>query len=89
MNFIAATVELKDIISDPINAYGLDYRGANAVVPSNGPVSEVRFRVLCYNREGPKLQNFLDWKPGTRALVTGNIVFSDDTSKLLTYRYHD
>ena len=83
MNFIAATVELKDIISDPINAYGLDYRGANAVVPSNGPASEVRFRVLCYNREGAKLQNFLDWKPGTRALITGNIVFSDDASKPL------
>ena len=83
MNFIAATVELKDFIGDSIKAYGLDYCGANAVVPANGSASEVRFRVLCYNREGPKLQNFLDWKPGTRALITGNIVFSDDTSKPL------
>lgn len=83
MNFIAATVELKDFIGDPINAYGLDYCGANAVVPANGSASEVRFRVLCYDREGPKLKNFLDWKPGTRALVTGNIMFSDDTSKPL------
>ena len=83
MNFIAATLELKDFVGDPINAYGLDYCGANAVVPANGSASEVRFRVLCYDRQGPKLQNFLDWKPGTRALITGNIVFSDDTSKPL------
>ena len=32
---------------------------------------------------GPKLQSFLEWKSGTRALITGNIVFSDDTSKPL------
>ena len=83
MNFIAATVELRDFISEPINAYGLDYCGANAVVPGNGSASEVRFRVLCYNRPGPKLESFKGWKPGTRALVTGNIVFSDDTSKPL------
>ncbi len=31
MNFIAATVEFKSPINDPINAYGLDYRGADAV----------------------------------------------------------
>ena len=83
MNFIAATVELKDFIGDPINAYGLDYCGAHAVVPANGSASEVRFRILCYDREGPKLKNFLDWKPGTRALITGTILFSDDTSKPL------
>jgi hypothetical protein len=83
MNFIAATVELKDIIGDPIKAYGLDYRGANAVVPANGTASEVRFRVLCYDRQGPKLQSFQDWRPGTRALITGNIVFSDDVSQPL------
>ena len=59
MNFIAATVELKDLIGDPINAYGLNYCGANAVVPANGSASEVRFRVLCYDRQGPKLQSFL------------------------------
>jgi len=83
MNFIAATVELRDFIGDSIHDYGLDYCGANAVVPSNGSASEVRFRVLCYDRQGPKLQSFLDWKPGTRALITGNIVFSSDTSKPL------
>ena len=83
MNFIAATVELKDFVGDPIKAYGLDYCGANAVVPANGSASEVRFRILCYDREGPKLKNFLDWKPGTRALITGTILFSDDTSKPL------
>ena len=83
MNFIAATVELRDFITEPIKAYGLDYCGANAIVPGNGSASEVRFRVLCYNRTGPKLEAFQSWKPGTRALVTGNIVFSDDTSKPL------
>ena len=83
MNFIAATVELRDFITEPIKAYGLDYCGANAIVPGNGSASEVRFRILCYNRPGPKLEAFTAWKPGTRALVTGNIVFSDDTSKPL------
>ena len=83
MNFIAATIELRSFISDPINAYGLDYRGADAVVPSGSGSSEVKLRVLCYDREGPKLSLFKDWKPGTRALITGNLVFSDDTSKPL------
>lgn len=83
MNFIAATIELRSFISDPINAYGLDYRGADAVVPSGSGSSEVRLRVLCYDREGAKLSLFKDWKPGTRALITGNLVFSDDTSKPL------
>ena len=81
MNFIAATVELRDFIGEPINAYGLDYCGANAVIPANGGNSETRFRLLCFEREGPKLKAFMNWKPGTRALITGNIVFSDDTSR--------
>ena len=83
MNFIAATVELREFITDPINAYGLDYRGADAVVPSGNTAGEVRLRLLCYDREGPKLTAFKNWKPGTRALVTGNLVFSDDTSQPL------
>ena len=83
MNFIAATIELRSFISDPINAYGLDYRGADAVVPGGSGSSEVKLRVLCYDREGAKLSLFKDWKPGTRALITGNLVFSDDTSKPL------
>tara|TARA_R110000868_G_scaffold4995_1_gene30956 strand:- start:888 stop:1547 length:660 start_codon:yes stop_codon:yes gene_type:complete len=83
MNFIAATIELKEQINDPVEAYGLTYCAAYAVVPANGSASEVRFRVLCYDREGPKRQSFKDWKTGTRALVTGNIVFSDDTSRPL------
>ena len=83
MNFIAATVEFKSPINDPINAYGLDYRGADAVVPAGNSGSEVKLRLLCYDRAGAKLTTFEGWKPGTRALVTGNIVFSDDTSKPL------
>ena len=77
MNFIAATVELRDFITDPINAYGLDYGGAHAVVPSGNSAGEVKLRLLCYNRPGPKLEAFESWKPGTRALITGNIVFSE------------
>ena len=84
MNFIAATVELRSHSTDPINAYGLDYCGADAVVPSNGGAnSEVRIRVLCYNREGQKLDVFRNWKEGTRVLVTGNIVFSNDPKECL------
>ena len=69
MNFIAATVELRSHNSDSINAYGLDYRGADAVVPAGNSAGEVRLRALCYNREGSKLDAFNGWKPGTRALV--------------------
>lgn len=83
MNFIAATVELTLHLTDQINAYGLDYRGATAVVPGGSGNAEVRLRVLCYDRPGAKLTAFESWKPGTRALITGNLVFSDDTSKPL------
>ena len=48
--------------------------------PLAAVTGEVRLRLLCYDRAGAKLTAFQDWKPGTRALVTGNIVFSDDTS---------
>ncbi len=83
MNFIAATVELRSFISDPINAYGLDYRGADAVIPSGSGTSEVKLRVLCYDRPGAKLTAFEGWKQGTRALITGTINFSDDYTKPL------
>ena len=83
MNFIAATVELREFITDPINAYGLDYRGATAVIPSGNSAGEVKFRLLCYDRAGAKLEAFEGWKAGTRALITGNVVFSDDTSQPL------
>ena len=83
MNFIAATVVLKSFSSDPVAAYGLSYRSADAVVPSSNGNSEVRLRLLCYDRAGAKLDAFTEWKEGNRALITGNIVFSDDTSKPL------
>ena len=83
MNFIAATVELKSTNTDPVNAYGLSYRSADAVIPSGGSASEVRVRLLCYDRAGAKLDAFTSWKEGNRALITGNLVFSDDTSKPL------
>jgi len=83
MNFIAATVELRAHTTDTINAYGLDYCGADAVVPSGSSAGEVKLRLLCYNRQGAKLEAFGGWKPGTRALVTGNLVFSDDAKQPL------
>ncbi len=83
MNFIAATVELRTKPIDSVRAYGLDYMCADAVVPGSGDNAEVRLRVLCYNRTGPKLETFGGWKEGTRALITGNIVFGDDSGKPL------
>ena len=83
MNFIAATVELKSFVPDTVNAYGLVYCGANAVVPSSSSAGEVQLRLLCYNSEGPKLSAFKGWKEGNRALITGNLVFSDDTKQPL------
>ena len=83
MNFIAATVELRTHSTDSVSAYGLDYRAADAVVPASSGSNEVRFRLLCYNREGAKLSAFADWKEGKRALITGNVVFSDDATQPL------
>lgn len=83
MNFIAATVELSESPSSKVNAYGLSYVSANAVVPAGSANGEVRLRLLCFDREGPKLNAFTAWKPKTRALITGNLVFSDDTSQPL------
>ena len=83
MNFIAATVELRSFCSDPVSAYGLDYLAADAVVPGGGSNSEVRVRLLCYDNPGAKSDAFHNWKEGNRALITGNLVFSDDTSQPL------
>ena len=83
MNFIAATVELRSIIPDPINAYGLDYRGADVVIPSGNSSGEVKLRALCYNKAGAKLDAFLDWKTKSRALITGYVVFTPDTKEPL------
>ena len=83
MNFIAATVELTGSATDTVDAYGLSYISASAVVPSSSSNGEVRLRLLCYDREGPKLTAFKNWATKTRALVTGNLVFSDDTSQPL------
>ena len=83
MNFIAATVELRAHSTDSINAYGLSYIGADAAVPSGSSNGEVKLRLLCYDREGAKRDAFTDWKQGTRALITGYVVFSEDTSQPL------
>ena len=52
-------------------------------MPANSSNGEVRLRLLCFDREGPKLTAFKNWTIKTRALVTGNLVFSDDTSQPL------
>ena len=83
MNFIAATIELRGATADTVNAYGLEYISADAAVPSGSSNGEVRLRLLCYNREGAKLSAFKEWKQGTRALITGNLVFSDDAKQPL------
>jgi hypothetical protein len=83
MNFIAATIELRGHATDTVEAYGLQYCAADAVVPGGGDNSAVKLRVLVYDREGPKKSAFKEWKEGTRALVTGNLIFSDDTAKPL------
>ena len=83
MNFIAATVVLKSSSPDTVTAYGLTYRSADAVVPGGNGNSEVRLRLLCYDRAGAKLDAFNNWKEGNRALITGNLVFSEDTTKPL------
>ena len=80
MNFIAATVELSESSTGKVDAYGLSYISAYAVVPAGSANGEVRLRLLCFDREGPKLTTFKNWKPKTKALITGNLVFSDDTS---------
>jgi hypothetical protein len=83
MNFIATTVELRGSSTDTVNAYGLDYRSVDAVIPAGNSDGEVKLRLLCYNRPGPKLEAFTNWKEGKRALITGNLVFSDDTKQPL------
>ena len=83
MNFIAATVELRGTATNIVTAYGLEYCSADAVIPGANSNGEVRLRLLCYNREGAKLDAFKNWKTGNRALITGNIVFSDDAKQPL------
>ena len=83
MNFIAATVVLKSSSPEPVSAFGLSYRTAEAAVPGSNGASEVKLRLLCYDRAGQKLDAFTAWKEGNRALITGNLVFSDDTTKPL------
>lgn len=83
MNIIASTIQVKNIIEETIEVYGLTYRAAEATIPAGGNNSEVRLRLLCYDRPGPKLEAFLAMKVGTRVLATGSIVFSEDTAKPL------
>jgi len=83
MNFIATTVELRGSSTDTVNAYGLDYRSVDAAIPAGSSDGEVKLRLLCYDRPGPKLEAFTNWKEGKRALITGNLVFTEDTKQPL------
>ena len=83
MNFIAATIELRNLQPDTVNVYGVDYRAADVVIPSGNSSGEVQLRALCYAGGSGKLGSFLEWREGTRALITGNLVFSDDATEPL------
>ena len=65
MNFIAATVVLKSTSPDPVTAYGLSYRSADAVVPGGNGNSEVRLRLLCYDKQAQNSMRLLDGKKAT------------------------
>ena len=82
MNFITATIELRSHIPDQINAYGLPYRGADAVIPAANSDSETRVRLLCYDGPGEKLTAFQGLKPGSRVLISGQIYFGEEGSNL-------
>ena len=84
MNFIAATVELRSITPIQSTLTGWSIAALMLLSPLLRS-GEVKLRALCYNRAGAKLDTFLDWKTGTRALVTGYLVFSDDTSQPLGF----
>lgn len=83
MNSIFATLELRNLQSDSVDAYGLKYCAADAVVPSTSESNEVRLRLLCYESEGQKLNDFVNWEPNTKYLVAGQVVFNEDSKEPL------
>lgn len=83
MNSIFATLELRNLQSDSVDAYGLKYCAADAVVPSTSESNEVRLRLLCYESEGQKLNDFVNWLPNTKYLVAGQVVFNEDSKEPL------
>jgi len=83
MNSIFATLELRNLQSDSVDAYGLKYCAADAVVPSTSESNEVRLRLLCYESEGQKLNDFVNWEPNTKYLVAGQVVFNEDPKEPL------
>jgi hypothetical protein len=83
MNSIIATLVRQSPESTSVDAYGNKYCSIDAVVPSSSNSNEVKLRLLCYEAESPKLQAFVNWEPGKRYLVSGDIVFNEDTKKPL------
>ena len=79
MNFIVASIELKEKEQDSTLVYGHKYLVAHAVIPTGNAATEVRLRLLCYENSG-KAQAFKDWAEGSRALVSGDLVFGEDTN---------
>jgi len=82
MNFIAASLELKSH-GQAVTAYGNGYLSADARISNTDGSNEMQFRLLCFDKEGPRLSSFLSWSPGTTALVTGHIVFSANVGEPL------
>lgn len=76
MNFATVVVELEEISAAPVNAYGLTYAKATAIIPGNGEKNTTYFTLLCYEQDGPKLSTFMHWEKGQRMLVTGQVFFT-------------
>ena len=72
MTFIAATIELRSFIADPINGYGLDYCRTDAVVPARTGGSQAQHRHLSSIPAEANLSSFTDCEDGPRAFVPGN-----------------
>ena len=83
MNYIAATVDIVAHSEELVTTYG-EHVQASAVIPGNGPQASVKLRLLCHNGGSSKFKAFKALKTGSRALITGYIVFANkDTSSPL------
>ena len=82
MNFIASSLELKNH-GQAVSAYGNTYLSSDCRISNTDGDNEMRFRCLCFDKEGPRLSSFLSWSPGATALVTGHIVFSANVGEPL------
>ena len=83
MNFIAATVELRSTLQIRLTLTGLTIVALMLSCPLVVVLERSSSASSATTEPVQSSLPFQDWKPGTRALVTGNLVFSDDTSQPL------